>query len=204
MSQPLRKRGREPEDLPDSTDVRESKRFNGEDTDRLDETLVEEEDCAFSEDFVSGVMKSLEEEISATCSTFYAPISGDNSPALDCSSGQIIVSASDADLSYLLKASDDELSIPSNTVLDSNDKFCQFTEETLTAGGEGLYPDLKGQGENWDFEAEFEKYQQFALYEDAWDASQVQDYMNRDFMSQEMFFDEDYSATSTVETAGCM
>jgi len=215
MSDTLRKRCREPEALPDSTDVPESKRFNGigDETDLfrhlplLDKTLAENEECASSEDFVIGVMRSLEEEISATCSTFYAPISGDNSSAYDICSvheSQTLVSGSDIDLCYLLEASDDELGIPSSPVLDSKDKFCQPSKETSPAEGLSETTDLKCQGENWDFVDEFQNYQQFALFEDAWDVNHVQDYMNQDFISQDMLFEGEFSAAWTLETAGCM
>lgn len=73
MPQTLRKRGREPESLADSNDVQKPKRFPGEQTDRfldllqLDQSLAEEEEeYAPSEELVSGVMRSLEEEIAST------------------------------------------------------------------------------------------------------------------------------------------
>jgi len=212
MPDTLGKRSRESEILPDSTEVRESKRFNGEETDPfrhlplLDKTLAEKE-AASSEDVVSGVMRSLEEEISATFSTFYAPISVDNSSASDIShgyKGQAVVSDSGIDLCYLLEASDDDLGIPSGPVLDFKDEECQFRMETLSAEGLSENPDLKCQGEDWDFENEFENVQQFALYQDSWDASEMQDYINRDFVSQDMFSDGDFSAVWTLEAAGCM
>lgn len=211
MSETLRKRGREPEALPDSSEVRESKRFKSEETDLfghvplLDNTLAEEEERVSTVNFVSGVMRSLEEEISATCPTFCTPISEDNSSALDissCHEGPILFSDSDIDLRYLLEASDDELGIPSSPVLDSMDEFCQSPKETLTTEGVSESPDLKCQGENWDFGDEFENYEQFALFEDAWDANQFGDYMNRDFVSQDMFFDGNFSGAWTLEMAG--
>jgi len=207
MSDALRKRSREPEAQLDSIDVRESKRFNGEETDLfpllplLEKTVApeEEEECAYGEDFVSDVMRSLEEEISATCSNLYTPISGDNSSALGIYSGHenhlhIGFSDSDIDLGYLLEASDDELGLPSSPVVEDKDEFCESPKETMTVEGLPENLDIKCQGEIWDFE-EFENYQQFALFEDVWDGSQVQqDYMNRDFISQDMFLDGDLSA----------
>jgi len=208
MSETLRKRGREQGVLPDSTDVREPKRFNGEETDRichllqLDKTPAEEEEFAPSEDFVSGVMRSLEEEISATCSTFYAPNSEDNLPASDISSNKSLVSDSGIDLCYLLEASDDDLGIPSSPVLDLKDQVCQSPKEILSAEGFLENSDLKCLGENWHFKDEFENFQQFALYEDPCHASELHDYMNRDLISPDMFFDGGFSAAWPFETAG--
>lgn len=62
--------------------------------------------------------------------------------------------------------------------------------------------DLKSLCENWHFEDDFEFYQQFAVYEDAWDASQLEDYMNRDFISKGMLLDGDFSSAWRLETAG--
>jgi len=199
MSETLRKRAREPEALPNSAEVRESKRFNGEDK----FTLSEEDEAASSEDFVSEVMRSLEEEISATCSTFYAPMPVDNSWAFDISrgcEGQTLVSDSGIDLCYFVEASDDDLGIPSGPVLDCKDEVCEFPGETSRAEGLSENPDLKCHSENWGFEDEVENYQQSALYEDVWN---VQDYMNRDFVSQDMCFDGDFSGAWTLETTGC-
>lgn len=211
MSETLRKRGREEGPLPDSTDVQEPKRFNGEETDwfchllQLDKSLTQEQEFAPGEDFVSGVMRSLEEEISATCSSFYTPNSGDNLPASDISSSETLISDSGIDLCYLLKASDDDLGIPSSPVLDSKDQVCQTaSKETLSTEGILENSDLKCLGENWQLKDESESYQQFALYEDPCDASQIQDYMNRDFISQDVFFDGDFSAAWPFETARCM
>lgn len=210
MSETLRKRSREPGVLPDSPDIREPKRFIGEDTDRfchllqLDKTPAEEEEFAPSEDFVSGVMRSLEEEINATCSTFYEPNSGDNLPASDISNGQTLVSDSGIDLCYLLEASDDDLGIPSSPVLDLKEQVCQSPKESLPAEVSLENPDLKCLGENWNFKDDFENYQQFALYEDPCDLSQVHDYMNKDFISPDLFFDGGFSAAWPFETAGRM
>ena len=74
---PLRKRDREPEALPDSIDVREPKRFHGEETDRFlhllqfHETLADEleEEFSPSEELVNRLMRSLEEEIGVACSS---------------------------------------------------------------------------------------------------------------------------------------
>ena len=76
MSQILRKRCGEAEVPPDYIDVQEPKRFHGEETEQffqlqqLDQTLADNgEECAHSEELVNGVMRSLEEEIVATCCT---------------------------------------------------------------------------------------------------------------------------------------
>jgi len=219
MPATLRKRCLEPEGLPDSTDVRESKRFNGmgEEMDLfrhlplLDKTRAENEivneECASIQEFVIGVMRSREEEISETFSTFYASISLDNSSSNDIYSvheEQTLVSDSDIDLCYLLEASDDELGIPSTPILDSKNEFCQPPKETFIAEGFSETADLKWQGENWDFVDEFHNYQQFDLFEDAWDANHVQDYMNKDFISQEVLFGGAFSAAWTLETTGSM
>jgi len=213
MSQTLRKRGRDTEALPVSTDVRGVKRFQGEETDRfchllqLDKTLSqEEEECVASEEVISEVMKSLEEEIDTICFTSYpSSNSGGTSTSSDISSSQEgETQASDLgdDLFYLLEASDDELGIPLSPVLDLKNEVCQSPKVT----SEGLLenPDFKSLGEIWDFEDDFENFQQFALYEDPCEASELQDYMNRDFVSQDMFSDGDFSAAWTLETATCL
>jgi len=211
MSETLRKRGREAEALLDSIDVGEPKRFHGEETDgffhlqQLDKTLTDddEEEYSPSEELVNGVMRSLEEEIATTCSTSYHPSnSGDNSAAADTFSdqeGQARVSDSGVDLCYLLEASDDELGIPLSPVLHSNDIVCPSPKVTSDGLSDGT--DLKYLGENWHFEDEFENYQDFAVYEDVYDASQVQDYMNRDFVSQGLLFDGELSTAWKLETA---
>jgi len=211
MAETLRKRDREREVLPDSTGVREPKRFHSEKADRFlhllqfDVTIAdEEEECAPSEEIIIGVMRSLEEEIEGTSCTFYLSSNfGNNSSASDISSshaGQTLASDPGIDLCYLLEASDDELGIPPIPILNWNDEVCQFPKETF----EGLWqsPDIKSLGENWHFEDDFENYQQFALYEEAWDASQ--DYMNRYFVSQGMLFDADFSSPWRVESASGM
>jgi hypothetical protein len=177
MPQTLRKRGREPKSLADSNDVQKPKRFPGEQTDRfldllqLDQSLAEEEEeYAPSEELVSGVMRSLEEEIASTCSTSYLPSnSGDTSAASDTCrdhEGQSLDSDAGGDLSFLLSASDYELGIPPNTTLDLKDEVCLSREDTSEGLSEN--PDLKYLSENWHFEDDFEIYQQFAIYEDAW------------------------------------
>lgn len=209
MSQTLRKRGREPEALPASTDVREAKRIHGEETDRfyhllqLDKTVAQEEEaCAPSEEVVNGIMRSLEEEIGATC--FTSDYLWENSASSDISSGQegeTLTSDSDIDLFCLLEASDDELGIPLSPVLELKDEVQQSPKETC----EGLLEnqDLKSLDEIWPFEDDFEKNQQICFNEDGCtEASQLQDYMNRDFVSQDMFFEGEFSATWTLETGG--
>lgn len=203
MSQTLTKRGREPEDLLASTDVQKPKRFHGEETDRFCHLLQEEEECAPSEEVVNGIMRSLEEEISATCFTSYVSTnSGDNSASSDISSGQegeTLASISDIDLFYLLEASDDELTgIPLSPVLDFTDEVRQSPKATA----EGLLEnsDLTSFDEIWHFDDNFQNYQQFALHEDAREESELQDYLNGDFVSQ----DGDFSAAWTLETASCL
>jgi hypothetical protein len=195
MSQTLEKRGREPEALSVSADVREAKRFHGE-----------EDECAPSEDVVNGVMKSLEEEIGTTSFPFYpSSNSGYNSASSNICSGQegeTLASDSGVELLYLLEASDDELGIPLNPVLDCKDEIWQSPKETSDCLLEN--PDLKSLSEIWHFEDEVENYQQFAFYEDAYEASVLQDYLNRDFVSQDMFFDGDLSEAWTLETTGCL
>lgn len=212
MSEALRKRGRETDALLDSIDVGEPKRFHPEETDRfhhllqLDKTLSDEdeEDCAPSEELVNGIMKSLEEKIAAVSSTSYnSSISGDNSVAVDISGGdegQTRDSNSGDHLCYLLEASDDELGIPPSPGLDLKHEVCQSPKKT--SDGLSDIMDLKSLCENWHFEDDFEFYQQFAVYEDAWDASQLEDYMNRDFISKGMLLDGDFSSAWRLETAG--
>jgi len=209
MSEMLRKRSREPENLPNSTDVRERKRFHVEEMDQfhhlllLDKTLAAaEEECAPSEEVVNGVMRSLEEEIGVN--SYPSSNFGVDWAAYDKSSGhegQTLASDSGIDLIYLLEASDDELGIPLSPVLDLKDEVCQSTKET----SECLFnnPDLESL-ENWHFEDDFESYTQLAWYEDASDASQPRDYMNRDFICQDLFFEGDFSAAWTLETTCCI
>ena len=166
----------------ESSDVQEPKRFHGEETDRflhllqLDKTFDDvEEDCAPSEELVEGVMRSLEEELGVTCSTSYPSSSSlDNSLASDISSGnegQTLDSNSVFDLCYLLEASDDELGIPASPVVGFKDELCLSSMETSEGLWENL--DLISIGENWHFQDDFENNLWFALYENAWDASQL-------------------------------
>ena len=73
------------------------------------------------------------------------------------------------DLCYLLEASDDELRIPPNPVLDIKDEDGLSTKETSKDLLASL--DLKSLGENWHFEDDFQNYQQIAVYEDFWNPS---------------------------------
>lgn len=227
MSQELKKRGREPEALPASTHIREAKRFYGEEKDLFCSVLVldkilsqEEEEYAPSEEVVNGIMKTLEEEIGMTCFTFNpSSNSGNNSLSSDISSSQeggtlasdehgtkstfdisSGASASGAEMFYLLDASDDELGIPPNPVLDFKGEIRQSPQETFDGLPES--PALKSLSETWHFEDDFEIHQQFQLYEDAYEASELQYYMNRYFVSQDMSFDGDFSAASNLETTG--
>jgi len=207
MSQTLRKRGREPEALPASTGVTEAKRFHDEETERFcrllqaDKAIAQEEEkCAPSEEVVNGVMRSLEEEIDFT--SFLSSNSGANSAPSNISSGQegeTLPADLVVDLFNLLEAPDNELSIPLSPVLDEVWQSPKETSESLLEN-----PDLKSLGEIWHFEDEFENHQQFAPYEDACEASQVHDYLNRDFLSEDMFFDCDFSAPWNFEAAGCL
>jgi hypothetical protein len=45
---------------------------------------------------------------------------------------------------------------------------------------------------------------QYALYEDAYEGSELQDYMIRDFVRQDMYFDGEFSTAGTLETALCL
>lgn len=199
---PLRKRVRDPESLPDSIDVQEPKRLHGEETDgllelfELDQTLVnddEEEEFAPSEELVNEVMRSLEEEIAVTCSTsFNSSDSGDNSATSDSyvgQEGETVDSESGFDLCYLLEASDHDLGIPPSTVLDLKDEICLSTKEASECLFESA--DLKSLAENWHFEDDFENYEQFVVYEDPWDDSQLLH-----------VFDGDFSAATRLETDG--
>lgn len=209
MTQTFRKRDREPEALPVSTDVPEAKRFHGKETERfcqLDKTLSqEEEEWAPSEEVINEVMKSLEKEIGTAPFTSYPSNSGNNSASSDISSGlegETLASDSGDDLFYLLGASDDELGIPLSPLTNLKDEVCQSLGET----SEGLLenPDLKSIGEIWDFKDDFGNHQQFASYGDAHEATELQGYMHRDFVSENMFFGGDFSAAWTLETAGCL
>lgn len=200
MSMNLGKREREDESLLKSIDVGEPKRFHGEQTDRfvsqLDETSVDEdvEECAPNGELVNGIMKSLEEQSSPTCSTSYLNSnSKDNSAASHSFIGQeseTLGSDLGFDLSYLLEASDDDLGIPPSPVLDLRHELCPNTKETTDGLSESPY--LKSLGENMQYEDMFDSCQEFTLYEDAWDPRQLQDCMNRYFVSQNLLLDGDF------------
>lgn len=213
MTHALRKRDREPEALPVSTDVLEAKRFHGDETERfcdllqIDKTLSqEEEEWAASEEVINEVMKSLEEEIGTAPFTSCPSNSGNIFASSDISSGQegeTLASDLGDDLFYLLWASDDELGIPLGPATNVMDDVCQSPEEK----SEGLLenPNLKSNGEIWDFGNDFGDYQQFASYEDAHEASELQlGYIHADFVCQDTFFYGDFSATWTLEAAGCL
>lgn len=139
---PLRKSDSQPEALPDSVNVREPKHFHGEERDRflhvlqIAKTLADDDDEEFapSEELVNQVMKSLEEEIASNCCTYYpSSCAGDNfaGPDISCGNqGQTQYSDSSVDLLYLLKASDDDLGIPPNLVLEVKDEVHLSTKET--------------------------------------------------------------------------
>lgn len=212
MSQTLKKRGRQTEALLDSMDVLESKRFDCEETDRfihllqLDKTLAyDEEECAPSEELLDGVMRTLEDLIAATCSTSYLSNSGNNLVASDISSGhegQTVASDSVFDLCYLLEASDDELCIPASPVAGLTDEIRLSSMET----SEGLWENLVlvSIGENWHFQDDFENNLWVSSFENSWDANQLQDYLNRGFVSQGLLFEEDFLEAWRQETASCL
>lgn len=203
MSQTLRKRGRESESSPD---VGESKRFNGQDTDPflhlplLDETLAAaEEEYDPSEDFGCEAMRSVEEELNGTCSTFFAPNSVDKSANLDISSEherRTVVSEWRIDLCYLLEASDDELGIPPSPVLDLKGDVSKSREEIFTTQSFWENPEFNCLDEIIVLEDDFENNQEFELYEDDCDARQLEDYMKREFVGQEVLFGGDFSAAA--------
>lgn len=208
MSQTLRKRGREPESLPDS------KRFNGQDTDPfldlplLHETVAAaEEECDSSKDFGCEAMRNPDEEVNATCSTFFDSNFGDESANTDiCGEHerQTLVSESGIDLCYLLEASDDELGIPPNPVLDLKDDICQSGEEIFISDGFWENLDVKCVDEIKVLEDDFDNNHQLELYEDVCDARQLLDYMNREFVIPEILFEGEFSAACTLETGGCI
>lgn len=188
-----RKRHREPEVLADSIDVRERKRFHSEDVDRflpvlqLDQSFANDDDEEFasSGELLNEVMRSLEKGIAATCS---------NSTGPDITSGhegQTLHSDSAVNLSYLMEASDEELGIPPIPVLDFKKEVCQSSKDIF----EDLMKDstLKSIGENWYLEKDSENYEQSILYGNSWDAIQLDDYVNRDFISQTMLIEGDFS-----------
>lgn len=202
MCQTLGKREREPEFLQDSIDVGDRKRFHGKETDgflsQLDKTLAEEEEeeeCAPNEEAVNGLMRILEEEIGTTSSTSYLPSNSEENSAASYSFSshqtQTLGSDTGIDLSYLLEASDDELGIPPSPVLELKHEIFPSLNETTQGLSENPY--LKSLGEDWLFDDKFDNCPQVTLYEDSWDASQLEDYMNRDFVSQSMLFDGDVS-----------
>jgi len=201
----LRKRDREIEAPPESTDVQTQKRFHGEETDEflhlIDQTLAEddeEDEFSPSEEVVNRVMRSLEEEIGTTCSTSYpSPNSGYDSAATDISGiseGLTRDTDLDVDLCYLVEASGDDLGIPTSPVWDITEEFCRSSEETQEEGLTGN-PNIKSLCENWHFVDEFENHQLFEFYEHAWDATHLEDHLNIDSVSQVMLFDgESFSA----------
>jgi len=202
MTQTLRKRDREPEALPVSTDAQEVKRFHGEETGwfcQLDKTLSqEEEEWGASEEVINEVMKSLEEEISTAPFTSCPSNSGHNLASSDISSGQeggTVASDLGDDLFYLLGASDGELGIPMSPLTNIMDEVRQSPEEKA---------DLKSISQVWDFDDDFGNYQQFATYDDAHQASELQGYVHTDFVGQDTIFDGDFSATWTLEAPGCL
>lgn len=210
MSQLLRKRSGEAEGPSDYIEVQEPKRFHGEEREQflqlvqLDQTLADDEvECAYSEELVNGVMRSLEEDIAATCCTSNPVFnSTENSVAFDISIGNEDQIRDSDDLCYLLEASDDELGIPPSPALMLKDEVCISSKETWDGLSENC--NLKSLGGNWHFEDDFENYQQFALYEKLSDTLQLEDYMDRDFLGQPMIFDGDFPTTWELETCSSM
>lgn len=188
-----RKRHREPEVLADSVGVGERKRFHSEEVDRflhvlqLDQSFANDDDEEFasSGELLNEVMRSLEKGIAATCS---------NSAGPDITSGhegQTLHSDSAVNLSYLMEASDEELGIPPIPVLDFKKDVCQSSKDIF----EDLMKDstLKSIGENWYLEKDFQNYEQSILYGNSLDEIQLDDYVNRDFISQTMLIEGDFS-----------
>lgn len=211
MCQTLGKREREPEFLQDSIGVGHRKRFHGKETDgflsQLDKTLTEgeeEEECSPNEEAVNGLMRILEEEIGTPSSTSYLPSNSEENSAASYTfsshESQTLGSDMGIDLSYLLEASDDDLGIPPSPVLELNDEIFPSPNQTTEGLSENAY--LKSLGEDWLFDDKFDNFPQLTLYEDSWDASQLEDYMNIDFVSQSMLFDWDASVLCRLETAG--
>lgn len=188
-----RKRHREPEVLADSIDVRERKRFHSEEVDRflhvlqLDQSFAnnDDEEFASSGELLNEVMRSLEKGIAATCSNSAGP------DITSCHEGQTLHSDSAVNLSYLMEASDEELGIPPIPVLDFKKDVCQSSKDIF----EDLMKDsaLKSVGENWYLEKDFENYEQSILYGNSLDEIQLDDYVNRDFISQTMLIEGDFS-----------
>lgn len=188
-----RKRHREPEVLADSVGVGERKRFHSEEVDRflhvlqLDQSFANDDDEEFasSGELLNEVMRSLEKGIAATCS---------NSAGPDITSGhegQTLHSDSAVNLSYLMEASDEELGIPPIPVLDFKKDVCQSSKDIF----EDLMKDstLKSIGENWYLEKDFQNYEQSILYGNSLDEIQLDNYVNRDFISQTMLIEGDFS-----------
>ncbi|KAH9312554.1 hypothetical protein KI387_027589, partial [Taxus chinensis] len=165
MSNPAKKRCREDEIPPESL-----KHFRGE-TEQLILHLLEdmdspaesqeEENCAPSEEIVSGVMKSLEEEIGITsCSTSNdgdsSGLTRDDSVSSDMNSRYETQSGghNEINLDYLLGASDDELGIhPPTALQNSGDQFHSSEEEGFGISVDFTQnPELKSFVDNWLFE----------------------------------------------------
>lgn len=131
---------------------------------------VDSEDRNTSEELLSGVMRSLEEEIGVSCSTSYegsdtSGLSRESSILSDiaCGSG----AANGVDIDYLLGASDDELGILPSCLLDFGEE--NSAPQTILTGDGGSTPlgfenpELKGLSSiNWSFEDDLVEYRQFS------------------------------------------
>ena len=66
------------------------------------------------------------------------------------------------DLFYLIEASDDDLGIPSSSIVNLEQEVFLSLKETSKGLSKFLY--LKSLGENWHLDDIFDNYQQFQLY----------------------------------------
>ncbi|KAH7516544.1 uncharacterized protein LOC107429425 [Ziziphus jujuba] len=102
---------------------------------------------------LDSVMKSLEEEISATTSCSASPASAPV-PVVDLTSD---TGESQPELGYLLEASDDELGLPPS--INSSDEECKKDETELV----GVSTDSSVIGELWGFDDHIPSYDSFGL-----------------------------------------
>ncbi|GLJ07831.1 hypothetical protein SUGI_0075000 [Cryptomeria japonica] len=166
MSGLLKKRCREDEAPLDSP-----KRFRAETEKLIFKLLEDDEKCTASEEAVSGIMRSLEEEIGITsCSTSYDSSAGlkrDESVSSDMTS--CCGDTGEINLDFLLEASDDELGIPlQNSEEDCNLSSTSSKEEILNPCFDfAENQEFKGFVDNWLFEDDFVDYRQFTVFDDA-------------------------------------
>ncbi|KAH9312568.1 hypothetical protein KI387_027603, partial [Taxus chinensis] len=195
MSGLLKKRGHD-----DEASLVSPKRFHGETQQQILHLFEDFEfvDKIQEKDVVSGVMRSLGEEIGvSSCSTSYQGSSGlsrDASLASDMTSAYGTADGVIA-LDYLLGASDDELGIPlpPSPIVNLEGQ----AEATSSLKDKGCDPcldfgesaEIKRFAENWHFEDDFLDYSQFAVFEDTVSP-------NWDVVNLGAFIDSDYSALS--------